>query len=782
MSPCNSEYDTCPVEYLELPVYCVIDDAGGGDREDGTLSTYAEAFVLLECYDDAVPLHGDFTAQLIDAQGNPVGPRTKTLTVCPGSYVRLRVNNIKDSDHKIYQDVIVTESSEVRPINKWRVTLPLTAGFQTFGPELVEGSDCIFNGNGPTDCYTDIQVPIFDGTYEYGCTIEDLPDYPTVILYGEHMDLNYNETIKIIVSPLECDLRGTKDIIGDSGGCGSCSGGSGGISIDASDGTTKVSADAPGLEGNNPLNICINGTVATWKNACDECVYFNKVDNNWLSSDPDINLSVSANSATISYTDGGTINFACTGIGSNGVGTYYQTSTVDSSGATTTYAYDATTGAPTSVTYPDGKTYEYGHTGGHFGPTSVTYPDGEVHMLIEYGTGVNVESPTKVTIVDPVNPETNQTSTTYTYDSAGNCTSITQNSGIKTLVDYDYNGKVSMVRVYNVNDYVLDPQTGNQTYEVYSQTGFEYDYEYNELYEPIYGLTRIRQYADTGSIVVLSNGVQVDYIGDDNDETDRVQERYYYLDQNYENTFLRTVKDFRYDGEELAPVTSTILTVNVGVDSTSKLFGKILSEEDTLERVTTYDYYDPEVQYNVSNLDDAPYPDTSGTVYGNGELRQVTMPDDSTTSYAYKIDSGVMTSYTTVTKNMTKDSSQNMVEVSRTKSVINSDGSVAEVYQQNDQGTLEKTKSYTYYPSPDTHKGLVWTETVEEVSSMLEDMVTTYAYDFTDGELELTTTVENGVNDRVSVTHYNTLGQMDWSQDEYDRQTDYTYDWQGRSE
>jgi len=90
------------------------------------------------------------------------------------------------------------------------------------------------------------------------------------------------------------------------------------------------------------------------------------------------------------------------------------------------------------------------------------------------------------------------------------------------------------------------------------------------------------------------------------------------------------------------------------------------------------------------------------------------------------------------------------------KYVVNADGSTAEVWHEVDS-QLEKTRSYTYYSTPDTHKGLIHTSTVYGVATQgtNRDRMTTYSYSYQGGTL--TTTVAS--EDKTTETCYDALGQ-----------------------
>jgi len=453
----------------------------------------------------------------------------------------------------------------------------------------------------------------------------------------------------------------------------------------------------------------------------------------------------------------------------------------DPSGRVTTYTLDWNSsnsipnGMPVSVELPDGRTFGYGYDSNGM-LSSVTYPDGNVRMVIEGGLW-----PTKVSVVDPENPN-NSADTTYVYDGCL-IESVTGSNHIKTKVTYDLTGdtaKVQYVRVMDDPDYVAaHPSEYPQGYtpQVYSQTKYSYDtVDIDDDDIADYGRTTIRQCAATGF---------VDYPGSDSDWQDRIVEHWYYRDAQGNNSFIYKTVALVYENGDLVPRHTVIYNREMTTPG-SWNYGNITSavsidyENDTnvptreRSRTTTYDYYDPDVEYNVTTSpDSAPYDEAvSGGVAGNGAIRQTTTTINSTsftTSYNYKVIDGVMTPFTTIVED---------AEGRTAKYVVNPDGSTAEVWHTVDS-QLVKTRSYTYYSTPDTHKGMLHTSTVYGVATQgtNKDQVTTYSYSYSGGTLTTTATCEG----KTTESCYDALGQLMWSEDEHDRRTNYDYDWRGRS-
>ncbi|MEN6520469.1 MAG: RHS repeat-associated core domain-containing protein [Armatimonadota bacterium] len=596
-------------------------------------------------------------------------------------------------------------------------------------------------------------------------------------------------------------------------GCSSCNGGSSEspIVVDATKGTATPSFSIPGFpisanqrranveqEGVSGLNIESN-TKATLNMANGACTFrpsnTSDISQQWVSDtvpglvmQPTNLVGGVITTATITEPNGKQMTFShldqktYTRVwDSSTVAKYHLPETItDPQGKVATYTLDRDSqntipdGMPTSVELPDGSTYSYGYDSSGM-LSSVTYPDGNAHMLIEGGLW-----PTQVSIVDTTSQTPEDPSvTTYTYNGCL-IDSVTGNNHIKTKVTYDFSGdvaKVQYVRVMDDPDYVAaHPSEYPQFYtpQVYSQTKYSYDtVDIDDDDIADYGRTTIRQCASTGS---------VDYPGWDSDWADKIVEHWYYRDAQGNNSFIYKKVALVYENFQLVPLHTTVYNRNMTTPGNWN-YGNIASavsidyENDLTkrrEKTTTYDYYDPDLEYDVTTSpDSAPYDEViSGGVAGNGMLRQATLTINSTsfsTANNYKVLDGVMTSFTTIEKDYKGKTA---------KYVVNADGSTAEVWHEVDS-QLVKTGSYTYYTTPDTHKGMLHTSTVYGVATQgtNKDQVTTYSYSYLGGTLTTTATCEG----KTTESCYDALGQLMWSEDEHDRRTNYDYDWKGRS-
>jgi len=471
-------------------------------------------------------------------------------------------------------------------------------------------------------------------------------------------------------------------------------------------------------------------------------------------------------------------------------------------------------GMPASVILPDGRPYEYNYDEEGI-LESVTYPDGEIRMVIEGGLW-----PTSVKVVDPQNPTTNYAETTYTYDGAI-VTSITESNHVKTVIDYyprtqaEINAgtpaRVRTIKVLDDLDYITAHSNDYVGYtpKVYSLTEFWYSEYDGRLYDDqqtpynpetltktensvSYGCTRIRRYSNPGSFY-WDEVVYMTWVEGSGSESndDKIEDRWYYLDSG-NKTFLYKEVAYYYDSvqSEFVPLKSMKYTREVS-DPLSWAYGRVDSiteidyEDDTRvvsrerERVLeSYDYYDPDVDYAVPSYDPddiptVPYSASSGTVPGNGMVRQVTyLPGDSesyTVACNYAVTGGVMKPFVQSVKDK---------EGKVTNYLLDTDGSTLEVWRQMDS-SMVKTNSYTYYSScPTNYKGLMHTSTTYGVATQGVDTskLTTYGYSYTCQALVETTSSEGKTWESV----YNLLGQLVSSIDEYGNTTTYAYDWKGR--
>jgi RHS repeat-associated protein len=622
-------------------------------------------------------------------------------------------------------------------------------------------------------------------------------------------------------------------------GCTSCGGGSGDdVSIEMSQGITHWKSNIPGypeytVGGGRSGQICVGIGRICLMTECGTYTFTPDANdpNKWTcASDPSLSMTTTrdgSNNVTgvdIATADGSTTHYSVTGNG-----TTMPSSQTDRFGRTIIYDYEnPASDKLQSVTYPDGTSYQYGYDGSG-SLNSVTYPDGNIRMIV---------SGSRTTYVDPSSYQSGPLDDYSSYNTWTATISSTSGDQYGYTIDDvrkesrtdggDVIAKKTITRICSKSDYpewtkyiieMDDPDYANEHLDE-----FRPPTDSNPNPPKCYSMTKIS--CDSDGVVTTRKYAHVDGLfwwndewiflsywdvrdpedttymptDDDNSDglTDRVSERWYYRNSSdTKNTFLQKEVEKWYVGTSTTQRTTETIYNREDDPDDPLTYGRIISiqrshDGGTPETVTSYTYYEPETQYTVTE-DNAAYPSMTGSVYGNGEVMTMTDVLGQTTTYTYKVIDSKMTPYGTKV-----DFIDEADETTTTKYVINPDytvsipqptGTIAEVWAQDTGTTLEKTKSYIYYveheaqtgidyyvSSNDPRLGNIYQETIHDVSSAGEDMVILNTYSYSNGAETATVTC----NGKSAVSHTTNLGLMDWTRDENNRTTNYSYDWRDR--